>query len=109
MSIEYGAVQEGQNVTFTCTGNIGYPAGTFVWEKFRRVGFFPTTYPNEPMIISDSRENCTYNGTSSLTISLDDQDDLCVIRCTIVQELVSGKFQSTGPIPVICKFNIRNL
>lgn len=105
-----GSFVEGQNVTFTCSSVIGNPPGKFVWEKFRRIGFFPTTYPDEETMITPGSVNCTNNGTSSLTIAIEDADDGCIIRCVIEQEYTSNfAFQQTGIISVLCKhifFNI---
>ncbi|XP_052062653.1 cell adhesion molecule 2-like [Mytilus californianus] len=95
-----GSIIEGQNVTFTCSGNVGNPPGTFIWEKFRMIGFFPTTYPDEPTIITPGLVNCTNNGTSSVTIAMESEDDRSLVRCVIKQEF-GDVFQQTPIISVL--------
>ena len=109
MSVQHG-ILEGQNVTFTCFGNVGNPPGTFIWEKFRMIGYFPTTYPDETTIISEIPGGCSYNGTSYLTITMEDGDNNAVVRCTVMQELLaSDVYQQTAPISVFCKYMLRSL
>lgn len=97
-----GSIIEGQNVTFTCSGNVGNPPGTFIWEKYRMIGFFPTTYADEPTTITTGLVNCTNNGTSSVTIAMESEDDRSLIRCVIKQEY-GDVFQQTSILSVLCK------
>jgi hypothetical protein len=104
MSVESG-IEEGQHVTFTCFGNVGNPPGSFIWEKFRMIGFFPTTYPDEPTIINEIPGGCSYNGTSNLTITMEEGDNNAVVRCKVSQELsATNLLQQTTPINVFCKY-----
>ncbi|XP_076109506.1 uncharacterized protein LOC143078528 [Mytilus galloprovincialis] len=95
-----GSIIEGQNVTFTCSGNVGNPPGTFIWEKYRMIGFFPTTYADEPTTITTGLVNCTNNGTSSVTIAMESEDDRSLIRCVIKQEY-GDVFQQTSILSVL--------
>ena len=109
MSVEHG-ILEGQNVTFTCFGDVGNPPGTFIWEKMKLVGFFPTTYPDETTIIREIPGGCSYNGTSNLTITMEDVDDNAIVRCKVIQELLSSDvYQQTAPISVFCKYMLCSL
>ncbi|XP_071175400.1 cell adhesion molecule 3-like isoform X2 [Mytilus edulis] len=95
-----GSIIEGQNVTFTCSGNVGNPPGTFIWEKYRMIGFFPTTYADEPTTVTTGLVNCTNNGTSSVTIAMESEDDRSLIRCVIKQEY-GDVFQQTSILSVL--------
>jgi hypothetical protein len=61
------------------------------------IGFFPTTYPDEPTIINEIPGGCSYNGTSNLTITMEEGDNNAVVRCTVMQELLaSDVYQQTA-------------
>jgi hypothetical protein len=47
------------------------------------IGFFPTTYPDETTIISEIPGGCSYNGTSNLTITMEEGDNNAVVRCKV--------------------------
>ncbi|XP_063416749.1 mucin-3B-like [Mytilus trossulus] len=95
-----GSIIEGQNVTFTCSGNVGNPPGTFIWEKYRMIGFFPKTYEDKPTTITPGLVNCTNNGTSSVTIAMESEDDRSLVRCVIKQEF-GDVFQQTSILSVL--------
>ncbi|CAC5421811.1 unnamed protein product [Mytilus coruscus] len=80
------AFMEGDNITFTCTGNVGNPEGIFVWQKI----YSSEQISNYSHVSTESiPESCSYNGTSNLTIQMTADDNKAKIRC-IVQSETSG-------------------
>ena len=101
----YLEIEEGTDVTFTCTGNVGKPAGKFKWTKYR--GAIPTFYNDAITTAVKMPGTCTFNGTSMLTIKLEAEDNNAVIKCEVEQELAtSDMFQESQPdnLVVYCKF-----
>lgn len=95
---------EGDNITFTCTGNVGNPEGTFVWHKM----YYSRTIFNYSDVSTESiPESCSFNGTSNLTIQMTANDNKAKIRC-IVQSEVSGVsvYTDSQPLQVYCKHHL---
>jgi hypothetical protein len=86
--IPESGIEEGTNVTFTCTGNVGKPAGKFKWTKYR--GTMSTVYNDATTTVVEMPGTCTVNGTSKLTIKLEAEDNNAVIRCEVEQELATN-------------------
>ena len=99
-------IEEGTNVTFTCTGNVGKPAGKFKWTKYR--GTTQTVYSSATTTAVEMPGTCTFNGTSMLTIKLEAEDNKAVIKCEVEQELATSDMYSRQSQPdnlvVYCKF-----
>jgi hypothetical protein len=101
-------IEEGTDVTFTCTGNVGKPAGKFKWTKYR--GSTPTVYNDATTTAVKMPGTCTFNGTSMLTIKLEAEDNNAVIRCEVEQELAtSDMYTESQPddLVVYCKFSVK--
>ena len=106
--IPQSGIEEGTNVTFTCTGNVGKPAGKFKWTKYR--GSTPTFYNDATTTAVEMPGNCTFNGTSMLTIKLEAEDNNAVIRCEVEQELATpDMYTESQPdnLVVYCKFSVK--
>ena len=98
-------IEEGTNVTFICTGNVGKPAGKFKWTKYR--GATSTVYNDAITTAVEIPGTCTFNGTSMLTIKIEAEDNNAVIKCEVEQELAtSDMYQQSQPddLVVYCKF-----
>ena len=106
--IPQSGIEEGTNVTFTCTGNVGKPAGKFKWTKYR--GSRPKVYNNATTTAVEMPGTCTSNGTSMLTIKLEAEDNNAVIRCEVEQALAtSDMYTESQPdnLVVLCKFSVK--
>ncbi|XP_021358742.1 nectin-4-like isoform X2 [Mizuhopecten yessoensis] len=99
--------EEGQTVTFTCTGNVGRPAGTFLWTKYKG-----STVPTGTTIVSTTQTSpstdCTYIGSSVISIPMTKDDNGIVIKCALQQETISDPtdpayFRLTNVINVFYK------
>ncbi|XP_021358747.1 cell adhesion molecule 3-like [Mizuhopecten yessoensis] len=106
-------VEEGQTVTFTCTGNVGRPAGSFLWTRFSS-----TTAPTGTPIYSTTQTSpstdCTYTGNSVISILMTKDDDGIVFKCALQHETISDPtdatyFRLTGVINVFCKSTLINV
>ncbi|XP_071175402.1 cell adhesion molecule 2-like [Mytilus edulis] len=83
-------IEEGNNVVFTCTGNVGKPQGKFRWVRYRRdsndVTIQETPYESETTTAVIMPGTCTFNGTSSLTLKMEQLDNNAVVRCQVVYQ-----------------------
>ena len=103
--IPESGIEEGTNVTFTCTGNVGKPAGKFKWTKYRDTTSI--VYNDATPTVEEMPGTCTINGTSKLTIKLEAEDNNAVIRCEVEQELATpDMYTESQPdnLVVYCKF-----
>ncbi|XP_063446590.1 uncharacterized protein LOC134726123 [Mytilus trossulus] len=80
-------IMEGNNITVRCSGNVGKPAGIFIFKKFRidhisSINYNATTTETEKI-----PENCSYYRTSYLKFQVTAEDNLAVIRCIVVSPL----------------------
>ena len=106
--IPQSGIEEGTNVTFTCTGNVGKPAGKFKWTKYR--GSTPTVYNDATTTAVEMPGTCTFNGTSMLTIKLEAEDNNAVIRCKVEQELAtSDMYTESQPDNLVVYYKVRNI
>ena len=95
-------------MTFTCTGNVGKPAGRFKWTKYR--GTTSTVYNDTTTTPEEMPGTCTFNGTSMLTIKLEAEDNNAVIKCEVEQELATiDMHRQSQPdnLVVYCKFSVK--
>ena len=93
-------------MTFTCTGNVGKPAGKFKWTKKCR-GATSTVYNGTITTAEEMPGTCTINSTSVLTIKLEAEDNNAVIKCEVEQELATNDtYRQSQPdnLVVYCKF-----
>ncbi|XP_033757896.1 carcinoembryonic antigen-related cell adhesion molecule 1-like [Pecten maximus] len=98
---------EGEPVQLTCTSDVGRPAGMFLWTKYNNAT------DSVGMAINSTTEtspgtDCTYNGSSVISMVMTRDDIGAIIRCTIRQETVTdptapGYYTQTGPINVFYK------
>ncbi|XP_021358743.1 cell adhesion molecule 2-like isoform X3 [Mizuhopecten yessoensis] len=81
-------VEEGQTVTFTCTGNVGRPAGTFSWTRYKG-----TTVPTGTTIVSTTQTSpstdCTFTGSSVISIPMTKDDNGIFVRCALQHVTIS--------------------
>ncbi|XP_063416814.1 uncharacterized protein LOC134699060 [Mytilus trossulus] len=106
-------IEEGNNVVFTCTGDVGKPQGMFRWVRYRRnsndVTVQETPYESKITTAAVMPGTCTYNGTSSLTLKMTQIDNNAVVRCQVVyQDVPQGSlYKQTFPINVY--YSVRNV
>ncbi|XP_063416659.1 nectin-1-like [Mytilus trossulus] len=106
-------IEEGNNVVFTCTGNVGKPEGRFRWVRYRRnsvgVTIQETPYDSETTTAAVMPGTCTSNGTSSLTLKMEQIDNNAVVRCQVVYQNVpqGSLYKQTFPINVY--YSVRNV
>ena len=106
--IPQSGIEEGTNVTFTCTGNVGKPAGKFKWTKYR--GPTPTVYNDATTTAVEMPGTCTFNGTSMLTIKLEAEDNNAVIKCEVEQELATNDtYRQSQPDDLVVLYKVRNI
>ena len=76
---------EYQEVTFTCSGNVGRPAGSFWWFVYRGTTEVNKTSDArlDPPFPSAGPNPCTSVRTSKLTLNLSRSDDGLVVRCQV--------------------------
>ncbi|XP_041373169.1 cell adhesion molecule 2-like [Gigantopelta aegis] len=76
---------ENQVVEFTCSGNVGKPAGSFWWFVYhgnQEVNKTSEAVVNPPFS-SSGPNTCTFVRTSKLTLNLTRADDGLVVRCHV--------------------------
>ncbi|CAC5417226.1 unnamed protein product [Mytilus coruscus] len=93
-------LKKGDNITFICTGNVGNPPGKFIWQKYKH-GENPTDYTDITTTIQEVSDMCSYNGSSTLTIQVTDEDNQAIIRCTVISPLAQpNMYIETIPMEV---------
>ncbi|XP_033757894.1 nectin-4-like isoform X2 [Pecten maximus] len=97
-------IAEGRTVQFTCTSNVGRPAGTFLWTKYRGVSESVGSTVTSTTQTSPSTD-CTFTGSSVINIPMTKDDNGVIIRCTLQQETLSDPtnnayYRQTNPISV---------
>ncbi|XP_076110616.1 uncharacterized protein LOC143079262 [Mytilus galloprovincialis] len=106
-------IEEGNNVVFICTGNVGKPQGKFRWVRYRRnsngVIIQETPYETETTTATLMSGTCTSNGTSSLTLKMEQLDNNDVVRCQVVYQDVPQEslYKQTEGINVY--YSVRNV
>ncbi|KAL3886559.1 hypothetical protein ACJMK2_026544, partial [Sinanodonta woodiana] len=83
---------ENQNVTFTCSGNVGRePQGTFSWFKYvqGQASGIAITNGIQPVSLTTVVGSCTYVRTEKLILTLTKEDNQMVIRCTVQQRTMT--------------------
>jgi hypothetical protein len=58
-----------------CKGNVGKPPGKFIWKKLRHREQSPIINSDVSTTSTEIPGNCTFYGTSNLTIQLTDLDN----------------------------------
>ncbi|CAG2256332.1 unnamed protein product [Mytilus edulis] len=105
-------IEEGNNVVFTCTGNVGKPQGKFRWVRYRRnsqgVTQQETPYESETTTAVLMPGTCTFNGTSQLTLKMEQLDNNAVVRCQVVYQGAPLDLKQTNPINVFVN-SVRNV
>ena len=90
-----------------CKGNVGKPAGKFIWKKLRHGEQSPIIYSDVNTTSTEIPGNCTFYGTSNLTIQLTDLDNKAKIQCGQRSNVSSNSLSiETEYITVYCKFQI---
>jgi len=102
-------VEGNEGLKFTCSGNIGKPAGKFKWTKYIGSTGYPistratTTATQEP-------NGCTFKGVSTITLPMTRTDNQNIIRCTVDSHdaLPTSEtdklFTQTDKITVYCEY-----
>ena len=98
-------VEDGQYVSFVCKGNVSKSPGKFIWKKIRHGEQSPIIYSDVSTTSTEILGNCTFYGTSNLTIQLTDLDNKAKIQCVEDSNLSSESLTiETESITVYCKF-----
>ncbi|CAC5377952.1 CD22 [Mytilus coruscus] len=106
-------IEEGNNVVFTCTGNVGKPQGKFRWVRYRRnsngATIQETPYETETTTAVQMPGTCTFNGTSQLTLKMEQIDNNVVVRCQVIyqDEPQGSLYKQTDGINVY--YRVRNV
>jgi hypothetical protein len=88
-----------------CKGNVGKPPAKFIWKKLRHGEQSPIIYSDDSTTSTEIAGNCTFYGTSNLTIQLTDLDNKAKIQCVEESKLSSESLTiETESITVYCKF-----
>jgi hypothetical protein len=77
-----------------CKGNVGKPPGKFIWKKLRHGEQSPIIYSDVRTTSTKIAGNCTFYGTSNLTIQLTDLDNKAKIQCVEESKLSSENLTS---------------
>ncbi|CAC5385989.1 unnamed protein product [Mytilus coruscus] len=97
--------REGDTVMFTCAGNIGSPPGKLIWQKTFPQEKKPITYSNETTDKEEIPGQCSFKGTSHLTVKIYAEDIKAKIRCFEESQVnIPGMYLETEPFDVHCKF-----
>ena len=105
MDLPPSAVEDGQYVSFVCKGNVGKPPAKFIWKKIRHGEQSATIYSDVSTTSTEIPGNCTFYGTSNLTIQLTELDNKAKIQCVEESNLSSKSLTiETESITVHCKF-----
>lgn len=100
-------IMEGNNITVRCSGNVGGPAGIFIFKIYRIDHISSIDYNATTTEIEKIPENCSYYRTSYLTFQVTAEDNLAVIRCIVVSPLEGhAMFLDSEQVEVKCKYTI---
>ncbi|CAC5388059.1 unnamed protein product [Mytilus coruscus] len=83
-------INEGNNVTCVCSGDVGKPPAKFIFQKYRRHHSLPMNYTSTSTSIQELSDNCSYYRTSYITFMLTADDNQAVIRCALLSNLAEG-------------------
>lgn len=104
-------LMEGDEVTFTCTGNVGgQPAGQLVWYYYLAGSSQAQSGSEIGNVTSEepvSAGNCSYNRTYHLHVKLKKEYNDILIRCTVQQDTYTSEgdgYIQTDSINVQCKY-----
>ncbi|CAC5394025.1 unnamed protein product [Mytilus coruscus] len=106
-------IEKGNNVVFTCTGNVGKPQGKFRWVRYRRnsngITIQETPYESQNTTAVEIPGNCTFNGISHLTLKMEQLDNNAVVRCQVIYQDVPQEllYKQTNGINVY--YSVRNV
>lgn len=101
------SIVEGKNVTVRCSGNVGKPAGIFIFKKFRKDHTPSIDYNATTTEIVEIPGNCSYYRTSYLTFHVTAEDNLAVIRCVVNSPLAEKEmYLDSEPLEVKCKYTM---
>ncbi|CAC5377953.1 unnamed protein product [Mytilus coruscus] len=81
-------IEECIHVVFTCTGNVSKPQGKFRWVKYRRNSngdiLQTRPYESETTTALQMPGTCTFNGSSQLTLEMEQLDNNALVKCQVV-------------------------
>ncbi|CAC5425228.1 CADM3 [Mytilus coruscus] len=103
-------LREGDEVIFTCKGNIGKPPGKLIWQKINPLQQKTITYRTETTVKTELPKICSFSGTSNLTVQISAEDLKAKIRCfEESQAQVPGMFVETVPFDVLFPVKLVNI
>lgn len=98
--------REGETVQFTCTGYIGKPPGTFIWQIISPQKKRLLTYSNATTVVDQIPGICSFRGTSTLTVQISEDHFKAKFRCFEKSQAdVLGMFVETGTLDIYCKYS----
>lgn len=94
-------------VSFICEGNVGNPAGKFVWRKHLAGEHNPVVYSDPVTLSTKIQDSCSYHGTSNLTIQLTEDDNGATISCVEQSYQLETMMRKTSPLNIHCEYQIK--
>ncbi|VDI55758.1 cell adhesion molecule 3 [Mytilus galloprovincialis] len=94
-------------VSFICEGNVGNPAGKFVWRKHLAGEHNPVVYSDPVTVSTKIQDSCSYHGTSNLTIQLTEDDNGAKISCVEQSYQLETMMRKTSPLNI--HYKVRNV
>ncbi|XP_076072775.1 uncharacterized protein LOC143044601 [Mytilus galloprovincialis] len=96
-------------VSFICEGDVGNPAGKFVWRKHLcwECEHNPVVYSDTVTVSTKIQDSCSFHGTSNLTIQLTEDDNGATISCAEQSYQVEIMMRNTSPLNI--HYKVRNV
>ncbi|CAC5394413.1 unnamed protein product [Mytilus coruscus] len=94
-------------VSFICEGDVGNPAGNFIWRKHLAGEHNPVVYSDPVTVSTEIPDSCSFHGTSNLTIQLTEDDNGATISCIEQSYQVENMMRKTLPLNI--HYKVRNV
>ncbi|CAG2252159.1 unnamed protein product [Mytilus edulis] len=102
-----GGKVHGDYASFICQGNVGSPAGKFIWRKHSAGLHDPVVYSHIVTVSTEIPNKCNFHGTSNLTIQLTEDDNGATISCVEQSYQVENMMRKTSPLKI--HYKVRNV
>ncbi|CAC5404253.1 unnamed protein product [Mytilus coruscus] len=111
--VSSAGIGEDSNVVFTCTGNVDKPQGRFRWVSYRRnsngATIQETPYESVTTTAVEMQGTCTFNGTSQLTLKMEQLDNNAIVRCQVVYQNIPHGFLYRQTDGINVYYSVRNV
>ncbi|XP_071133328.1 CD166 antigen-like [Mytilus edulis] len=102
-------LSEGDNVTFSCSGNVGKPPQKFDFQKYLREQIRPLNFTGTDTSTQEFPENCSFYRTSRITFQVAAKDNKAVIRCIVSFQAEKEAFIESEPLHVNYKVRMATI